>query len=119
MYNMKIDKVMKKIFYGLMIVSVFLVSCDKLKDTTREPFQGEDITGNAEIQMDKNTKVAYLDIDTKGTWILFSGSSKDSIDFVTPLLSATGSVRYKLDVPGNRRTYYFLETDAGTALLAE
>ncbi|MCC8145959.1 MAG: tyrosine-protein phosphatase [Bacteroidales bacterium] len=110
---------MKKFFYGLMCLSVLLVSCNKNKDTTREPFQGDDITHRAEIVMDKNTKVANLNIDTKGRWFLFSGSSVDSIDFVTPLLNETGSGTYKLAVPGNRRTYYFLETEDGTAFLAE
>lgn len=110
---------MKKMIFGLLSLAVLFGSCDRNKDNRREPFQGKDITKNAEIRIEKDSKIAYLDIETKGQWMIFSGNSQDSIDFSTPLLTGTGSGSHKLPVLANKRIYYFLDTPDGKALLAE
>lgn len=108
---------MKNVFYGLIAFLFVLTSCGN--KFTGEPFTGEDLTKIAQIEIDKNTKITHFEIDTQGKWTLFSGHTPDSIDYSTPILTGTGPGKFNLPVPAYERTYYYLQTKEGTALLAE
>lgn len=82
-------------------------------------YDGQDLTEVACIRRDKNTKAAYLDIQTAGDWTLYAGPSVDEIDFSNPILNGHDSGSFKLNVPDSIRSYFQLITQDGKAILAE
>lgn len=73
----------------------------------------------AEITRDKESKIAYLKIDTEGKWKLFSGPSVKDINMSTPILKGKGSGTFRLQVPTDSRSYFMLMTGKENLVLAE
>lgn len=71
------------------------------------------------IVRDKKTRATNLNIEFDGYWELYAGTSLDSIDKTTPILTGTGSGIFPLDVNKSIRIYFELVTDKGTLLLSE
>ena len=71
------------------------------------------------IIRDKKTRATSLNIEIEGYWELYAGTSFDSIDKTTPILTGNGSGVFPLNVNKSIRIYFELITDNGTLLLAE
>lgn len=95
-----------------------MISCNK--NTVKEAkYMGKDISANASIVRDKETKQASLIIETKGKWSLYGGSTVENIDFSKAIASGEGTGTYPLAVTDTTRYYFQLETEDGKAILAE
>lgn len=111
---------MKKIFLSLAICSLVFISCNNSnKMINKAEYSGIDISNEASITRNKDTKAATLDIKIDGKWSLYSGNSVDNIDFTKPLLEGEGSGSYPLQVNDTARSYFQLVTTKGNAILAE
>lgn len=82
-------------------------------------FEGEDLTPNAQIVRDRETKAATLKLDLQGPWKIYYGYSPDKIDFSRPLLTGEGGGEFALNVADSIRSYFQLVTDNGKALLTD
>lgn len=103
----------------LIVGMIFLFgSCQKEK-VSHTGYEGKDISGEASINREKNTKAATLEINTTGKWKLYAGPSIDSINLSRPLVTGEGSGNFPLDITKDRRSYFQLVTDEGKAILAE
>ncbi|MFT4224519.1 tyrosine-protein phosphatase [Dysgonomonas sp.] len=71
------------------------------------------------IIKDKKTKATNLNIEAEGYWELYAGTSFESIDKTTPILTGNGSGIFPLNVNESIRIYFELVTNNGTLLLAE
>lgn len=71
------------------------------------------------IVRDKKTKATSLNIELEGYWELYAGTSFESIDKTTPIITGKGSGIFPLNVDKSIRFYFELVTDKGTLLLAE
>jgi protein-tyrosine phosphatase len=71
------------------------------------------------IIKDKKTKATSLNIEAEGYWELYAGTSFESIDKTTPILTGNGSGIFPLNVNESIRIYFELVTNNGTLLLAE
>ncbi len=100
------------------MISASFNACNNNK-TTEATYEGEDISGIAEITRDKNTKAASIRIDTDGRWKLYAGPKVESIDFSKPVLEKQGKGDFAIPVPDSVRSYFQLVTDGGKAILAE
>lgn len=109
---------MNKLILSLALTSFFMIACQNSKMEKAE-YSGEDLTGAARIERDKDTKAAKLIISTEGKWVLYAGTAVDSIDFSHPAAEGTGSGEYSLSVSNAIRSYFQLVTDEGKAILAE
>lgn len=112
------NKVYLKIHLALVLISfLFLFSC---KDQTMKlGYSGKELTKDATIVRDKQTKNASLKILNNTKWKLYAGTSIDSIDMTKPILEGSDEGIFSIDVPNNTRSYFQLVTPSGTALLAE
>ncbi len=108
-----------ELFISLLIMGSILFTGCNSKHASKAGYEGEDISGIAEILRDKTTKKASLKIETDGQWQLFAGRQVETIDFSKPLLEGDGSGKFPLNVPNTERSYFELVTDKGKAILAE
>lgn len=100
--------------------SVLMISCkDSNMKIDSAQYSGKDVSAEASIIRDKNTKTAELHIETDNVWLLYAGTSVDSIDFSRPILEGEGSGTFSLNVPDSVRSYFQLVTPEGNAILAE
>lgn len=103
----------------LMIGMILLfTSCQKEK-ISHAAYEGKDISNEASIIRDKDTKAVLLEIKTAGKWELYSGNSIDSINFSQPLIKGEGSGTFPLNITNDKRSYFQLVTDEGKAILAD
>ncbi|MDR3059067.1 MAG: tyrosine-protein phosphatase [Prevotella sp.] len=109
---------MNKIFIYMTVATVFLVSCGK-QSNLKAGYTGEDISKDAKIIRDKTSKVASLQIQIKGEWALYEGSSVDNIDFSRPIASGSEPGTFPLDISDSVRSYFELVSQRGTAILSE
>ncbi len=101
-----------------MIIITTIVCCSRRNKTiNKATYEGQDISGIAQIFVDKDTKNMTLNITTNEKWTLYTGPSVDSIDFSTPLAQGEGSETIQLPSPDKK--YYQLVTDKGKAILSE
>lgn len=82
-------------------------------------FSGENISEQAYITRDKNTKAASLNIDLDGKWFLYAGNSVDNIDISKPVLEGIDKGVFSIDVNDSIRSYFQLVSDKGQAILSE
>ena len=101
-----------------MIITTTIVyySCGS-KTINKATYEGQDISGIAQIVVDKDTKNTTLNITTNGKWTLYTGPSVDSIDFSTPFAQGKGNETVQLPSPDKR--YYQLVTNKGKTILSE
>ncbi|MDR1089860.1 MAG: tyrosine-protein phosphatase [Prevotella sp.] len=71
------------------------------------------------IIRDKQTKAASLGIETEGYWELYAGTSFESINRKTPILTGNGSGIFPLNVSRSIRIYFELAGETERILLAE
>lgn len=105
----------KSIVYCMIMAAILLTACQK----KQAMYEGKNLTDNAQIVRDKQSKSAVLYIDTEGPWKLYAGKSVENINLSKPLLEASGSGAFNLDVPDSVRSYFQLVTNDGKAILAE
>lgn len=105
--------------YTFFFCAIFFPACNQNKPDMTATFEGEDLTQNAQILRDKETKKASIKIDIQGPWQLYYGYSTDSIDFSRPLLTGEGSGEFELNVADSLRSYFELVTDNGKAILTD
>lgn len=105
-----------KIVFMIIITTIVCCSCGN-KTINKATYEGQDISGIAQIFVDKDTKNMTLNITTNEKWTLYTGPSVDSIDFSTPLAQGEGSETIQLPSPDKK--YYQLVTDKGKAILSE
>ena len=111
---------MKKIILSLLVMGSVLISCkDSNMKIDKAQYSGKDVSGEASIIRNKETKSAELHIQSSGKWILYAGSSVEDIDFSKPVAEGEGSGTFSLNVPDSIRTYFQLVTPEGKAILAE
>ena len=112
---------MKKIILSLLVMgSVFMISCkDSTMKIDKAQYSGKDVSSEASIIRNKDTKAAELHIEANGKWLLYSGTSVDDIDFSKPIVEGEGSGTFPLNVPDSVRSYFQLVTSDGKAILAE
>ena len=82
-------------------------------------YSGEDISKNASITRDKETKKATFNIDIDTGWALYAGNSVDNIDLQTPIAEGTTKGQFPLNISDSIRSYFQLITTNGNAILAE
>lgn len=110
---------MKKIILSLLVMGS-LISCkDSSMKIDKAQYSGKDVSKEASIIRNKETKAAELQIETVGKWTLYAGNSVDSIDFSKPLIEGEGSGTFALNVSDSIRSYFQLVTSEGKAILAE
>lgn len=72
-----------------------------------------------EILRDKHTKAACLKIDINKPWTIYAGDSIDTIDLTTPILKGKGNGVFPLDVSTSVRSYFRLNIDKQSIILAD
>lgn len=82
-------------------------------------YAGKDISAQAEIVRDAETKQAILNVFTDNSWTLCYGSSTAEINPDDPFLSKKGKGSYELDVDVQKRYIFQFKTDEGQAIIAE
>jgi len=92
-----------------------------MTEQTAQPanYERKDLTDLAQIVRDKQTKTAFLIMDTDEEWSLFSGLSVERIDLSKPLLTGKGKNFFLLDVSKSTRSYFLIEMGTTKAILAE
>ena len=113
----------KNLSYCLLLlfcVSGLLVSCgdnDDEKPTTG--YSGKDVSGDAGIARNKETKKAVLNVTSDKAWELYAGSTAEDIDMNTPCLTGHGKGSFDLNVDATKRQLFLFKNSEGQALLAE
>lgn len=104
-----------------MAISSFLLvsSCKNSTRMEKAAYTGDNISDVASIIRDKNSKAAFLEIETADAWSLYAGTTVETIDFSTSIAEGIGSGVFPLNVPDSVRFYFQLITDKGAAILAE
>lgn len=103
-----------------MILGTFAItSCGKKGQLSKAQYSGTDISQNAFIVRDKETKAASLRIDVQDNWSLYAGTSVDNIDFSEPVANGTSKGVFPLNIPDSVRYYFQLVTSESTAILSE
>lgn len=112
---------MKKIILSLLVIgSIVMNSCkDSNMKVDKAQYSGKDISGEASIIRNKETKAAELCIETAGKWFLYAGNSLENINFSKPIAEGEGSGTFPLHVADSVRSYFQLVTLEGKAILAE
>ena len=82
-------------------------------------YSGENLTGIIIIANDEDSKSIKVTISEDIMCKIYSGSSIDSIDTSKVLLETNIAGTYTLNVPDNIRTYYYVTTPKGNAIMAE
>lgn len=107
---------MKKVLILFTALSLF-ASCN---NTANVPgYSGNDVSNQAEITRDKQTKAAFIEIFPDTTWTIYAGNTPETIDNKAPLLQGDGYGKFALDIPYNERYYFRFVTKEGSALMAE
>jgi len=102
------------------IIGVLLFSyCNDNSQKNEARYEGEDISGMAEILRDKKSKIATLRINTTEKWKLYAGNRARTINLSKPILEGEKGGSYSLNVPDSTRSYFQLVTDRGRTILAE
>lgn len=96
----------------------FILSC-KQTTTMELGFSGKDLTKEAAIIRDKETKKVSLEIKKQTNWKLYAGKSFEKIDLGQPIIEGNNVGTFAVEVPSNERYYFQLVTDEGSAILAE
>jgi len=112
-----LDRRMNKLIIVMAICSLAVTSCGKKQ--TKAEYSGTDISKDVSILRDKTTKQASLKINTQGRWSLYAGPSVTEIDFSHPVAEGTGSGTFPVGVPANIRSYFEIQTEEGSAILAD
>lgn len=113
----------KNLSYCLLLlfcVSGLFVSCGD--DDDEKPtigYSGKDISGDAGIARDKETKKAVLSVTSDKAWELYAGSTAEDIDMDTPCLTGNGKGSFDLSVDATKRQLFLFKNSEGQALLAE
>lgn len=108
--------------FFILILSVLIFACTEHHDEHSEPkthTQSQTIKDIANIYRDKDTKSAYLNINTEKRWELYFGSTVESINTNSPLLRGEGSGNFQLDVSTSVRSYFLLKIGNKSTILAE
>lgn len=108
-----------KIMLSIPIFFSIMQSCNNGEAMKKAFYAGNDITKTTFITRDKDSKAAFLTIQTDGAWSLYGGTSVDSIDFSKTIAEGAGSGIFPLNVPDSVRYYFQLITDEGAAVLSE
>lgn len=109
---------MKKLtLYCILLISVSLSAC--VNKRAQVAYLGENINDEAFIYRDKETKAAALEIDIDGLWKIYSGGSVETIDLSKPVLSGKEEGVFPLHVNNKTRSYFYLVTEEGRAILAD
>lgn len=112
----------KNLFSCLLLLfcaSGVFVSCGDDDEKTTVGYSGKDISGDAGITRDKETKKAVLSVDTDKAWELYAGFTAEDIDMNTPCLTGDGKGSFDLSVDAGKRSVFLFKTAEGQALLAE
>lgn len=110
---------MKQQFISILIMSALFSACNTGNTKPEIAYKGDDLTNFAQITRDKQTKAASLTINKAENWKLYSGPVVDEINLTTPILSGQEAGTFPLNVPDSVRSYFLLQTDNSTAILAE
>ncbi|MDR2918416.1 MAG: tyrosine-protein phosphatase [Tannerella sp.] len=100
------------------IASVLLGSCNK-STSSRGTYEGKDISNEAEIIRDKQTRSTTLNVKTDGKWKIYAGSHVETIDHTKPILEGQGKGSFELNIPTKERYYFQFITNEGKAILGE
>lgn len=73
----------------------------------------------AQIVRDKYTKSATLNLTVEGNWALYAGTSIESINLQSPILTGNGSGTFPLNVSTSIRIYFKLKTQKNEIFLSE
>ena len=108
------------IILSLLVMGSMVISCkDSNMKVDKVQYSGKDVSNNASIVRNKETKAAQLCIEAAGKWVLYAGNSVDAIDLSKPVAEGEGSGTFPLNVPDSIRSYFQLVTPEGKAILAE
>ena len=113
----------KNLSYYLLLlfcVSGLFVSCGD--DDDEKPtigYSGKDVSGDAGITRDKETKKAVLSVTSDKAWELYAGSTAEDIDMNTPCLTGDGKGAFDLSGDATKRQLFLFKNSEGQALLAE
>lgn len=108
---------MKKLIY-IITMGLTVISCNSEKKESIA-YSGEDMSEVALITRNKETKVAILQISKDIKWSLFTGNTVETIDLSAPIAEGNQAGEFSLAVNDSTRSYFFLKTKNGTAILAE
>lgn len=113
----------KNLSYYLLLlfcVSGLFVSCgDDDDEKTTIGYSGKDVSGDAGITRDKETKKAVLSVTSDKAWELYAGSTAEDIDMNTPCLTGDGKGAFDLSGDATKRQLFLFKNSEGQALLAE
>lgn len=113
----------KNLSYYLLLlfcVSGLFVSCgDDDDEKTTIGYSGKDVSGDAGITRDKETKKAVLSVTADKAWELYAGSTAEDIDMNAPCLTGEGKGSFDLSVDATKRQIFLFKNSDGQALLAE
>jgi protein-tyrosine phosphatase len=109
---------MRRLFFLTFAVILF-TGCNNKKTSMKIEYSGEDISENACIIRDKDSKKAHLHITDGADWTLFAGNSVENIDISNPIAMGKDTGMFLLEVPDSVRMYFLLSTSNGKAILAE
>lgn len=99
---------------------MLLVSCKESQTVMKSKmYSGINISDSVSFNRDKNSKVATLKIKLNQPWIIYIGSSLDSIDEDKPFLEGNTPASYTLDISDTTRFYFKLITASSTMVFAE
>lgn len=108
---------MKLSTFSILIMAITMGACSGGKE--KAVYEGQDVSGFAEIIRDKQTKRASVQINQPGEWRLYAGRSVDEIDMTQPVSYGRETGTFHLNVPDSVRSYFQLVTPNGKAILAE
>lgn len=100
------------------VMSLTLSACANDKNIEVK-YSGENLLNSYSITRDKETKAASFHATKDGAWLLYAGESVETIDVRKPIIKGTQAGDFSVPVNDSIRSYFFLKTDAGTAILAE
>lgn len=112
----------KNLSYYLLLlfcVSGLFVSCGDDDEKPTIGYSGKDVSGDAGITRDKETKKAVLRVTSDKAWELYAGTTAEDIDMNTPCLTGTGKDSVDLSVDTGKRQIFLFKNSEGQALLAE
>ncbi|NDV56968.1 tyrosine-protein phosphatase [Bacteroides sp. 519] len=107
---------MKQNLILLLFMSIVSGACN---NSPKAVYEGDDISGFAEITRDKQTKAAKITISKAEEWKLYAGLSVDEIDLSAPVLWGNEKGTFHIDAPDSVRSYFLLQTNKGKAIVAE
>ena len=82
-------------------------------------FSEEDISGKIAILKDKKNKKTYLDVRIDDKWVLYAGTSPETINREKAILKGNTTGIFPLNVAYDIRFYYLFIAERGATILAE